>query len=211
MEKDRNHEGRFTQQHTDEDVLAAVRAHEPAATSEVGNELGIARQSADYRLRKLRDEGRVNSKKIGASLVWFVAESQEGHSTPVERSEPINSGSLEPIEEPRENEHTATEQTSDDELKEQLQSSLPGSGSVLDDRVNAVLKMYDHLRDKNGDIVRTGELKALIDGEQLGYTSTDSFWTNAVKKNAAQDRPNSLTSLPGVEELGNGRYQYTGE
>lgn len=50
----------------------AVREHEPAATSEVAAELGIARQSADYRLRNLREEDRVESKKIGASLVWFV-------------------------------------------------------------------------------------------------------------------------------------------
>lgn len=72
---ERNSDGRFTPEHTDEDVLAAVRAHEPAATSEVADELGITRQGADRRLRKLRDEGRVNSKKIAASLVWFgVAE-----------------------------------------------------------------------------------------------------------------------------------------
>ena len=72
MGEERNSKGRFEQQHTDEDVLAAVRAHEPAATSEVADELGIARQSADYRLRKLRDGGRVSSKKIAASLVWFT-------------------------------------------------------------------------------------------------------------------------------------------
>lgn len=59
-------------QHTDGDVLAAVREHEPAATSEVVAELGIVHQSADYRLRNLREEDRVESKKIGASLVWFA-------------------------------------------------------------------------------------------------------------------------------------------
>lgn len=39
----------------------------------------------------------------------------------------------------------------------------------------------------------------------------DSFWTNAVKKNTAQDRPNALTSLRGIGELGNGRYRFTDE
>lgn len=72
---ERNAEGRYTPDHSDADVLAAVRAHEPAATSEVGDELGISRQGADRRLRQLREESRVASKKIGASLVWFDASS----------------------------------------------------------------------------------------------------------------------------------------
>lgn len=50
----------------------AVREYEPAATSEIAAELGIARQSADYCLRNLREERRIESKKIGASLVWFT-------------------------------------------------------------------------------------------------------------------------------------------
>lgn len=74
MEKQRNADGQFTPEHTDEEILAAVRAHEPAATSEVAGEVGMTRQGADRRLRRLRDEGRVNSKKIGASLVWFAPE-----------------------------------------------------------------------------------------------------------------------------------------
>lgn len=70
---ERNAQGEYTPDHSDAEVLAAVRTHEPAATSEVGDELGITRQGADRRLRRLRDEGRVKSKKIGASLVWFDA------------------------------------------------------------------------------------------------------------------------------------------
>lgn len=74
MEEDRDSQGRFTQRHADEDVLEAVREHEPAATSEVADELGVVRQSADYRLRRLEDAGQVASKKIAASLVWFTVE-----------------------------------------------------------------------------------------------------------------------------------------
>lgn len=64
--------GQFAGDVTDADVVAAVRAHDPAATSEIGDELGVSRQAADRRLRRLRDDGRVSSKKIGASLVWFM-------------------------------------------------------------------------------------------------------------------------------------------
>jgi len=71
-ENNRDTSGRFTGSIDDADVIAAVRAHDPAATSEIGEELGISRQGADRRLRSLRDAGDVSSKKIGASLVWFI-------------------------------------------------------------------------------------------------------------------------------------------
>ena len=74
---ERDQSGRYKAEHTDGDVIAAVRAHSPAATSEVANDLGIARQSADYRLRKLADAGRVNHKKVGGSAVWTVPEGVE--------------------------------------------------------------------------------------------------------------------------------------
>lgn len=61
---------------TDEEVLEAVRESEPAGTQEVAEELGIVRQSADYRLRNLRDEGRVRSKTVGRELIWMLVENE---------------------------------------------------------------------------------------------------------------------------------------
>lgn len=71
VDTDRADNGRFEATVTDEQLLTAVRTHEPAATSEVAEEVGVTRQGADRRLRVLRDEGRVNSKKIAKSLVWY--------------------------------------------------------------------------------------------------------------------------------------------
>lgn len=62
----------------DDEVVRAVREYEPAATSEVGDALGIYRQSADYRLQQLEEEGRVRSKVVGNSLVWMVAGEPDG-------------------------------------------------------------------------------------------------------------------------------------
>lgn len=73
-DRERNESGRFEPEYTDEEVIKAVRANEPAGTKEVADELGIARQSADYRLRRLLDEERVLKKKVGNSLVWSVEE-----------------------------------------------------------------------------------------------------------------------------------------
>ena len=71
--------GRFATKYDEQDILDAVRENEPAATSEVADAVGFARQNADYRLRRLEDEGEVRSKKVGASLVWMLAE--DGEST----------------------------------------------------------------------------------------------------------------------------------
>ena len=58
------------ERHSDEEYIVAVRGYEPAATSEVAEKVGVARQSADYRLRQLEAEEKVRSKKAGSSLVW---------------------------------------------------------------------------------------------------------------------------------------------
>ena len=66
--------GEISQKYTDEEYLEAVRDNEPAGTSEVAEAVGVKRQSADYRLRKLEEEERVKSKMVGNSLVWMVVE-----------------------------------------------------------------------------------------------------------------------------------------
>lgn len=73
-DRDRNDSGQYEPKYTDEDVLDAVRKHEPAGTQEIADELGVVRQSADYRLRKLLKMGRVSKKKVGHSLVWMLDE-----------------------------------------------------------------------------------------------------------------------------------------
>lgn len=62
------------ERHSDEEYLDAVRKLEPAGTSDIADAVGVVRQSADYRLRKLEDEGAVTSTKIGNSLAWRLAD-----------------------------------------------------------------------------------------------------------------------------------------
>ncbi|ATW88351.1 helix-turn-helix protein [Halohasta litchfieldiae] len=76
-DRHRNEDGQYEPAYSDEDILSAVRKHEPAATQEIANEFDIARQSADYRLRKLVKQGTVNKKKVGNSLVWSIADDFE--------------------------------------------------------------------------------------------------------------------------------------
>lgn len=70
----RDETGQYTAKYAEADILAAVREHAPAATSEVAEAVGFARQNADYRLRRLADDGKVRSKKVGPTLVWLPIE-----------------------------------------------------------------------------------------------------------------------------------------
>ena len=70
--RDRNEEGQYEPAYTDEEIVDAVKKHEPASTQEIASEFDIARQSADYRLRKLADQGIIDKNKIGNSLSWTV-------------------------------------------------------------------------------------------------------------------------------------------
>jgi predicted transcriptional regulator len=74
MEQSRRDSGEFTQKVADDDLLAAVDEIEAASTTEIAERVSLTRQAVDYRLRQLRDAGRVRSKKIGQALVWLPAD-----------------------------------------------------------------------------------------------------------------------------------------
>jgi predicted transcriptional regulator len=39
---------------------------------EIAEAVGVTRQGADYRLRQLREDGKVEAQMIGNSLVWSM-------------------------------------------------------------------------------------------------------------------------------------------
>lgn len=58
------------------DYLEAVRDNDPATTQAVADEIGVTRQGADYRLRKLENEGKVSGQMVGNTLIWTVVEDE---------------------------------------------------------------------------------------------------------------------------------------
>lgn len=80
-DRERNEQGRFEPAHEDEEFLNAVRANTPASTQEVADAVGVARQSADYRLKKLKNANEVESKKVGPSIIWMVADHETSEAT----------------------------------------------------------------------------------------------------------------------------------
>jgi predicted transcriptional regulator len=334
MGESRNQKGRFTPEHTDGDILAAVRAHEPAGTSEIADEVGMSRQGADRRLRRLRDGGRVNSKKIAASRIWFTealpeptdrpapdewAEkrretlardgytcrecgadvsktgSEIHHITPLaaggdnslsnlktlcpnchgekHRGETLDNvldvfnqvrgpavisadvadalgctretarrklqqlydrGDLarrkvsrrviywrvenaardadtaDATQTPRENGTAETRpRRPENDPVASVVEDLPGEGVDHNRRRDAVRKMYDHLRTREGERLSKSDFATLLDGEDLGYAGGfASLWSNWVK--ASSDHPNTLAELSGVERRGD-HYVFEGD
>lgn len=74
MGRQRSSTGEFEPSFADNEFIDAIRENEPASTKEIGDTVGCSRQNADYRLRKIEEDGRVKSKLVGNSLVWMVVE-----------------------------------------------------------------------------------------------------------------------------------------
>ena len=71
-DRKRTEDGTYAPTVSDEEIIEAVGENEPAGTSEVGETVGMSRQNADYRLRKLEEQGKVQKKKIGRTLAWSL-------------------------------------------------------------------------------------------------------------------------------------------
>lgn len=62
---------------TDEDLKQAVKVLTPAGTQEIADRVGLSRQGADNRLRKIEkryENPWVWSKKIGPTKIWLHAD-----------------------------------------------------------------------------------------------------------------------------------------
>lgn len=62
--------GRFNQTFGDDQFISAVRDADLPTTSEVGETVGCKYRTAYERLKRLEEDGRVESREIGNSLVW---------------------------------------------------------------------------------------------------------------------------------------------
>lgn len=60
------------QQFTDQEIIEAVKAHEPVGTSEVAEAVGATRRTMGNRLDELAESGAIEKKIIGQSSVWFT-------------------------------------------------------------------------------------------------------------------------------------------
>ena len=213
-EKKRDTTGRYSRSVDDGDVMAAVRAHDPAATSEIADEVGITRQGADRRLRDLREQGEVSSKKIGASLVWFIPRDR-GRQTPRDSTEslPEPAADQSPTDTPATT--TATEDASPD--TQPFDSVDLPAGKDREQCVEAINAARDYLRD-HGPATKREMVTEVMPEHPLGYDVD-----GALEKVEAGDRYRGawwrrvvkpgLKALPDVEAPARGAsdWRYTGE
>ena len=87
--------------------------------------------------------------------------------------------------------------------RDRLGEALPGSGEVLEARVDAIAEMYALLREEGA--AEKSDLLEAIDVEATGYASPASVWANMVKGK------DTLAGCPGVEPPSSGMstWRYT--
>lgn len=73
-DRKRTADGTYAPTVSDDEIIEAVEENQPAGTSDVGKAVGMSRQNADYRLRKLEEQGKVRKKKIGRTLAWSIVQ-----------------------------------------------------------------------------------------------------------------------------------------
>ena len=64
--------GRYTPDFSDDELLEAVKANEPAGTTELADIFNCSQQAAYQRLTQLEEEGSINSKLVGGAKVWML-------------------------------------------------------------------------------------------------------------------------------------------
>lgn len=65
--------GKFEEKYNDEDFVAAIRDFDGAAgTADVADAVGCPHSTAYYRLDRLRDDGRIDSRRVGNAVLWVI-------------------------------------------------------------------------------------------------------------------------------------------
>lgn len=199
----RTDRGRFATIATTDDALDVLRVVEgPVVTSaDVADALDVSRQTARRKLNALVDAGALDKRETAGRLVYWRADERRG--TPNAGREPRGQDDTNTSAAPRDDGTPAGGSDAAADV------DVPGGGAVLEARRAAIADMYQRLRDADEPLRKAELLDAVDDLDATGYASPRSFWKNAVLANESQGRTNALVQLPGVEQLGNGRYRYT--
>ena len=228
--RDRDETGQFADGIAPETALdvfdARTDAARPLTAGDVADELGIARRTAHNKLKDLVDAGHLETRKAGAKgRVYWTPIPAGDESGPTSGHEPAET----PAADRRDTmvgDDAHGDVTADDDLSDRAREiidelddehGLAGSGRDYSRRRDAVIHLYEYLRDHEGDRIGKSELLVLLgDGDDeipSGYGGgPTSLWANWVK--GSGEKPNVLTALPGVEQRGNGyefRREYIGD
>lgn len=66
--------GKFTETYSDDEILAFLREEGPTGTADVADRFDYEQPSAYRRLRRLQEDGEIQSQKVGNAMLWEVAD-----------------------------------------------------------------------------------------------------------------------------------------
>jgi Mn-dependent DtxR family transcriptional regulator len=70
--------GRFTETYPREEFIEALKEEGGmAGTTDIAENVGVIRETAYKKLSRMEDDGLVQSKKVGNSLVWMTTDENE--------------------------------------------------------------------------------------------------------------------------------------
>lgn len=69
-ERKRSESGQYEKSISDEEIIEFIREKNGVSSGEVADEFGYAQPSAYRRLRTLDEDGRIDSRMVGNSLLW---------------------------------------------------------------------------------------------------------------------------------------------
>lgn len=191
---------------TNSDLLDVFRSTtDPVlSTAEVADALPIKRRGTLNRLRRLEDAGKLDSKQIGGrNTVWWLDEGNVSVTDTLEeaRQEPATDAARSESGERSADTVDDTQAESGLDVDAAIEAvDTPGSGETLQRRREALREMYDYLREHG--TARRRDFEEIVDTEDVGYGSFNSFWTNYVK---AKD---ALKQLPNVDPPGEGEHTW---
>lgn len=136
------------------------------------------------------DADRARAVKDDLGLTWeeFI----------VEAADALEERGAEPEAVPPDEPSPETGETPVDVDAEEI--DVPGAGSTADARREAVVALYSHLREQGS--ASKSDFLQLVDPDEVGYQSAESFWSNAIKGR------DSLQALPRVEPPAEGEHQW---
>jgi hypothetical protein len=173
---------------------------EPLTAPELADRLNCSRRTALNKLHDLEDSQRVASKKVGGrSKVWWRPiprdQNHRESGSPERADSGTESGTSGAQTGARDTDNAPPEAAHSDGFDrdtwlDRLSKRVDRNDEVAVTRADAILAMYDYLRE-HGEAEK-GELKDTVDPDAVGYSSTDSAWSNLVKSK------DTLGALPGV-------------
>jgi hypothetical protein len=168
-ERERNEHGQFADRIPAEEALSVFEARDdparPLTAGDVADALDCSRRTAHNKLGELVDRGLVRTRKVGArSRVWW---------TPLDSSADDTGA--------RDRRPRATDAAYD--------VDLPGSGSILERRREALLAAYDYLS-SHPEAKKADFLRDVYPDYTAEFESAEGWW-NAIQP--------ALREMPGVD------------